>query len=47
MELTSRESLIVAFALNVLAIDGSSLIKASSTELQDMAQKFVTEASKN
>lgn len=47
MELTSRESAIIAFALNVLAIDGSSIINASSTEFRDLAQKVITAASKN
>jgi hypothetical protein len=47
MELTSRESVLIAFALNVLAIDGSSIINAESTELRDLAQKVIASASKN
>ena len=47
MELTARESILIAFALNVLAIDGSSIINADSTEFGDLAQKIITEATKN
>ena len=47
MELTSRESVIIAFALNCLAIDGAPILNASSTEFRDLAQKVITAASKN
>jgi hypothetical protein len=46
MELTSRESILIAFALNVLAIDGSSIINADSAEFRDLAQKVIAEAVK-
>lgn len=46
MELNARESVIIAFALNVLAIDGSSVINASRTEFADLAQKVIAAASK-
>jgi hypothetical protein len=41
MELTTRESIIIAFALNVLALDGSSIINASREEFSDLAQKVI------
>ena len=47
MELSTRESVIIAFALNCLAIDGAPILNAPSTELQDIAQRVIAEASKN
>jgi hypothetical protein len=41
MELTTRESAIIAFALTVLAIDGAPLMNASKTELLDLSQKII------
>lgn len=46
MELTTRESIIIAFALNVLALDGSAVINADRTEFADLAQKVIAAASK-
>ena len=47
MELSTREAVIIAFALNCLAIDGAPMLNASSTELRDIAQRVIAEASKN
>ncbi len=46
MTLTPREAVITAYALNCLVIDGHPDLNVSNTELQDIAQKFITEAGK-
>lgn len=39
MELTSRESAIIAYALTALALDGTRLIDVTATELRDLATR--------
>jgi len=44
MELSTRESVIIAFALSILALQvqaGSSVIDASVTEINDLSVKLI------
>lgn len=42
--LTTREAAIIAFALYTLKLDEASFINASQTEINDLAQKLITES---
>jgi hypothetical protein len=41
MELTTRESAIIALALTILAMDGAPIINAEKAELLELSQKII------
>ena len=46
MQVTSREAIIIAYALNCLIIDGHPDLNVDNTELQDIAQMLILGATK-
>jgi hypothetical protein len=46
MQITSREAIIIAYALNCLVVDGHPDLNVSNTELRDIAQNLIAGATK-
>lgn len=46
MELTTRESALIAYALNMLALTGDTAITATTAEISDLSSRVVIETIK-